>query len=354
MAAPVVVSADEHLVEPAAFWNEWLPQALPAGDRDDAPRLDGVALVVDGQIARAFELFPNLVARSDVARGASDVAGRLAVMDAQGIDVSVVFPQRAMGMFAMQDRARMMRCFDAYNSWLAERCAESGGRLQGVAVLPTVYRPDATADMLARIRELGFRTFMLPNSLRGASYADPALEPLWSAIEDAGMPVCFHISESPDDNGPGGLGTYLAVSFQPFRKLWSYLVFSGILERHPGLRVVFAEGGISWIPSALEHADHIHRAFADELQPRLPREPSSYWYGQCYATFMDDPRGVEQIDHIGADRVLWSSDYPHPEGTYGYTKSMLDGLLRDLGEERACAVIGGNALGVFGLESVTT
>jgi predicted TIM-barrel fold metal-dependent hydrolase len=211
-----------------------------------------------------------------------------------------------------------------------------------VPVLPTVYRPAATGDYLEELKGLGFRTVMLPNFPRDVHYASPEMARMWSAIEASGLPVNFHISEAPDDNGPGGLGTYLAVSFQPFRKLWSFVVFSGILERHPDLRVVFAEGGISWIPSALDHADRIHDRFADH------HPPSHYWFSQCYATFMDDPRGIEQLDHIGADRVLWSTDYPHPEGTFGMTRDVIVDLRRRLGD-RAAAVTGTTAAGLYGL-----
>ena len=354
MAPPIVVSADEHIVEPPQFWDDWLPAALPPRDRDRAPKRDGVALVVDGDVVRAFRLFPDLAARSDVAPGASDVAQRVAVMDAAGIDVAVLFPQRAMGMFAMTDRRLMVRCFDAYNEWLADHCRRSNGRLYGVAVLPTVYEPEATGDYLARLRELGFHMVMLPGVARDVRYAAPESQPLFTALEAARMPLCFHISESPDDNGPGGLGTYLAVSFQPFRKLWSYLVFSGILEQHPELRVVFTEGGISWIPSVLDHADRIHRNFASDLHPKLPHPPSTYWHRQCFATFMDDPRGIEQIDYIGAERVFWSSDYPHPEGTFPSTHAHVQSLIDELGEERGYAVVGGNAAAVYGLPTPST
>jgi predicted TIM-barrel fold metal-dependent hydrolase len=349
MTQRLVVSADEHLVEPAEFWNEWLPSRLPAADRSRAPRLDGVALVVDGRTATAFELFPELAARSDVQPGASDVGGRLASMDEDGVDIAVLFPQRAMGMFGIADSDLMVACFDAYNDWLADLCARSDGRLYGVAVLPTVYAPAATAAYIARLKNLGFHTFMLPGAPRGVTYAAPEMDPLWSAVEASGLPLCFHITESPDDNGPGGLGTYLSVSFQPFRKLWSYLVFSGLLERHPGLRVVFTEGGISWIPSALDHADRIHQQFTEYLEPRLSHPPSFYWHRQCYATFMDDPRGIEQIDNIGRDRVLWSRDYPHPEGTFGHTRELVASLVNSLGESAAHAIVGATAASVFAL-----
>lgn len=347
----LVVSADEHVVEPPEFWNEFLPSTLSAAERERAPRLKGLGIAVDGpksEIGRAFRLFPDLVTYSDDAPGAGEVRGRVAVLDREGIDVAVVFPQRAMSMWAIADRALMTKCFDAYNQWLAQLCAESGGRLVGVPILPTVYAPEQTGAYLDRLVGLGFRTVMLPNYPKGVSYADPAMEPMWSAIEASGLPLNFHISESPDDNGPGGLGTYLAVSFQPFRKLWAYLVFSGILERHPRLPVVFAEGGISWVPSALDHADRIHRDFAAHLDPQLPRRPSEYWHRQCYATFMEDQRGVEQLDFIGSDRVLWSSDYPHPEGTFGRTTDVL-AAVRAVAGDRFADIIGGNAALLYGL-----
>ena len=173
---------------------------------------------------------------------------------------------------------------------------------------------------------------------------------MWQAIEESGLPLNFHISEAPDDNGPGGLGTFLTHSMQPFRKLWAYLVFTGLLERHPGLRVVFTEGGISWVPSALDHADRVHRDFAAYLNPKLKLPPSHYWHSQCYATFMDDPMGIEQLHHIGADRVLWSSDYPHPEGTKGDTAGVWQRLRESVGDKSAEMIIGGTAAALYGFE----
>ena len=345
----IVISADEHLVEPVEFWSDLLPDSLPASDRDLAPRLEGGALVVDGQSMPVFLLFPELIAYSDAQPGVSDVAGRLAMMDLEGIDTSILFPQRAMGMYAIKDPALRTRCINAYNEWLAGFCAASGGRLIGVPILPTVYQTDQTADYLAHLKALGFRLFTMPNAIRGTTYTAPEMTPLWTAIEESGLVTSFHTSETPESNGPGGLGTFLIRTTQPFRNVWGNFVFTGLFERHPGIRLLFAEGGISWVPSALDHADRIHSSFADFLKPRLPRRPSEYWFRQCWATFMDDPRGVEQIDHIGVDRVLWSSDYPHPEGTRGRTHELMGELRTQLGETRASAVLGGNAAELLGL-----
>ncbi|MEZ4333118.1 MAG: amidohydrolase family protein [Myxococcota bacterium] len=344
-----ILSADEHIVETNAFWHDWLPAALPPGMRDRAPRRIGTGLALDGVTSlRTFTLFPELVRVSDEAAGAGDVEQRLAVQRAHGIDAAVVYPQRAMAMWGLDDPDLRDACFDAYNGWLAAQCAKSGGRLIGVPILSTVDRPERTAEAIARLRDLGFRTMMLPNYPRNVRYGEASMRPLWDAIEASGLPLSFHISEAPDGNGPGELGSYLMVSFQPFRKLWSYLVFAGIFDRHPGLRIVFAEGGIAWIPSALEHADRIFRDFRDHLSPRLAHPPSHYWRAHCWATFMDDARGLDQIDCIGTDRVMWGSDYPHPEGTGASTGRILADLTRRFGPETSAAIAGGNAHGVYG------
>jgi predicted TIM-barrel fold metal-dependent hydrolase len=347
----LIISADEHLVEPAEFWNGWLLDRLPPADRGNAPRVEDGALVVDGQCLPVFRLFPALIDYSDRQPGVGDIPGRLKMMDSEGIDAAILFPQRAMGMFLIKDLELRARCIMAYNEYLADVCARSAGRLAGVAILPTVYQPGRTAETLAEIKRLGFRLFMMPNQLRGLTYDAPELEPLWSAVEDSGLITCYHTSETPDHNGPGGLGTFLSRTTQPFRNVWANFVFSGLLERHPGVRLLFAEGGISWVPSALDHADRIQRNFRDHLNPKLPRPPSDYWFRQCYATFMDDPRGVDQLDHIGVDRVLWSSDYPHPEGTRGETRELMDRLRGQLGADKADAILGGNAAKLLGWET---
>ena len=345
----IVISADEHIVEPVEFWNELLPEALPAGDRDRAPRLESGALVVDGYSMPVFLLFPELIAFSDAQPGVSDVTGRLAMMDSENIDISILFPQRAMGMYAIKDQELRKRCINAYNEWLAGFCAASGGRLYGVPILPTVYRPEETAEYLAHLKSLGFRLFTMPNALRNTSYTAPEMEPLWTAIEEGGLVASYHTSETPESNGPGGLGTFLIRTTQPFRNVWGHLVFTGLLERHPGVRLLFAEGGISWVPSTLADADRIHTNFADYLKPTLPHPPSEYWRRQCWATFMEDPCGIEQIDRIGADRALWSSDYPHPEGTRSKTRELVSTLRDQLGRDRADAVLGGNACSLLGI-----
>jgi predicted TIM-barrel fold metal-dependent hydrolase len=220
-----------------------------------------------------------------------------------------------------------------------------------VAVLPTVYRPEATADAVAKLRDLGFVAMQLPSFPHDVRYNASAMEPMWDAIEAGGIPLSFHIGASSSRyRGAGALGTSVTAALQPYRELWCMLAFSGILERHPEMKVVFTEGGISWVPAALFDADKQYRAYETEMRPKLAHLPSYYWYRQCYATFMNDPAGLKLADDIGYEHMLWSVDYPHPEGNLGENVEVMRAIFEQLGESRATAVVGTNAAAVWGLD----
>lgn len=343
----VVISADDHLVEP----DLWVDR-LPPADRERAPRVTrdehGFHLTIEG---RPFDQpgFNSLIVEGRP--GMADMDARLRDMDAELVDASFVFSQRTMGLFTqLEDRDLLFRCLHAYNEWLADEQRKAPARIYGVAVLPTMYRPELTADYLATLRRLGYRAVQLPSHPRDVRYNASALDPMWDALEEAGLPLSFHIGASSGLRGRGALGTSVTAALQPFRELWCLLAFSGILERHPGLRVVFTEGGISWVPAALFDADKQYKAYATEMRPQLPELPSFYWYRQCHATFMNDPAGLKLVDEIGTDHMLWSVDYPHPEGNLGENVAVMRELFDRLGADRARAVVGGNAARLWDLD----
>ena len=112
--------------------------------------------------------------------------------------------------------------------------------------------------------------------------------------------------------------------------------------------MIFTEGGISWVASALCDADRTYREFASEMRPQLAELPSYYWWRQCYATFMSDPAGLRLMDMIGHDHVMWSFDYPHPESTLGESRRIVRDIYNQLGDEQAEWVVskdGGDRLG---------
>jgi len=169
-------------------------------------------------------------------------------------------------------------------------------------------------------------------------------------VGEAGVPVCFHVGEGTDVEHRGGVGALNMTLMAPFRKPFGQLVFGGVFDRHPNLQVVFAEGGLAWVPPALQDAEILFDSFGNgDVIDRLERRPSEYWYENCYATFQSDPLGLRQLDSIGADRCMWATDYPHTEGAYGYGRTSVRMVVDSTIPDDARAILGGNATRVFKL-----
>jgi predicted TIM-barrel fold metal-dependent hydrolase len=127
------------------------------------------------------------------------------------------------------------------------------------------------------------------------------------------------------------------------------LVFGGILDRHPRLQIVFAEASISWIPGALQDAEMMLDTFDTLIAPSPKLRPTDYWQRNCFATFMSDPIGLKLIDYIGGGRILWSQDYPHNEGTLGYTRASIREIVDAVKPSVARNILGGTAIELFDL-----
>jgi len=350
----VLASADSHLLEPAD-WRDRMPSEF----RDRAPR----AWMDDDGLMRysydGVEVIDHFGACVSTGReGISDVEIRIADMDAEGIAKDLLFPQWSFAILAGVSEAHAdapgrnpdyaMAYIRAYNSYVAEVCARYPDRIYGLGIL-NFWDPKTAVDNIAEIKDLGLKGLIMPTSPPSVRYNDAHLEPLWDAIEASGLPLTFHVGERVDMSGLGTLGTGLMQNFHPYRKLWSLLTFSGILERHPDLQVVFTEGQLHWVPGALQDADQFYSSFGSLMQPRLGKAPSAYWHQNCYATFQEDPVGLGMLAEIGADRVLWSTDYPHSESVVGRCQEAAHAVAQVTSDDDARAILGGNIMRLFDL-----
>lgn len=351
-AGTVVVSADSHWLE-GDIWVDRFPAHL----KDRAPRMrfenDGWEMEIDGKPFGPEGLAQRLCAFECVP-GFNNLDARLRDLDTENVAKEIVFPQRTLGLIRQEDLEYREWCFRAYNQHLSEVCAQAPERLHGVAVLKW-WEPEATRDAIAEIKDLGFKTMLVPISPGNHADGEPVMynsermEPFWAAVEESGMPLCYHIGENSKAGGRGLAGIFVMEQMGGMRNIWSTLVFGGVFDRNPGLQVVFVESGLHWVPGALQDADLIYESFPTHVEPKLSHLPSYYWHQNCYATFMVDPAGLQLIDRIGADRAMWSSDYPHNESTLGYTRSAIQAVFDATREEDAKKIVGGNAIKVFGL-----
>ena len=211
----------------------------------------------------------------------------------------------------------------AYNDWLASYCAADPRRLFGAALLP-LQDPGAAADELRRaVTELGFVAgFVRPNPCAGRSLPDQAYEPLWRAAEELDVPVGVHEGSSVTVPTLGSDRPFnplilhaVSHSFESMLACAQLIAF-GVLERHPGLRVVFLESSGGWAPFWLERLDEQAESFGG-FCPDLRLRPSEYFARQCAISFEVGERTLPALaPFVGSERIVWGSDYPHHDATF--------------------------------------
>ncbi len=157
------------------------------------------------------------------------------------------------------------------------------------------------------------------------------------------MVLAFHVGTDPIDigsaqvgvvyRGPGGaVLNYTETTFSGQRAAMK-LVASGALDRHPNLRVLVAEGGATWVPFLADRMTEGYRQHHMAVRPKLSRSPKEILYSQVYASFQHDASAVAALTGMGYRNVMWGSDYPHMEGTFGHTQETLHGLFDGVADD---------------------
>jgi len=353
-----VFSADDHISLADDIFYEQLPENM----KERAPRVmnvdGGWVIGFDGKSVLVPE-FIEVLTQYDPLAGShtGDVDARLAALDSEGISKELAFPNSILALFGWPDREVRELCFRIYNEHIASVQERSKGRILGVGLI-NWWDADGATRTLAELKALGLRTFLLPLSpgkdleKRPIDYASTAMDGVWAAIEEAGLPVSHHIGETPPatPNEFNAVAAGMLQNVAPFRDVFGKYVFGGILDRHPGLRIGFFEGGINWVPSTIQDAQHIAASFKHLGDLEVQHDPQHYWDHHMCASFMVDPLGLELVDRIGVERVMWSTDFPHNESTYGYSRQSLASVVDSVGADAAAAIVGGNVERYLGLD----
>jgi predicted TIM-barrel fold metal-dependent hydrolase len=375
-----IVDADSHLTEPHDLW----VSRAPAPWRDRVPQVTEVdgrpTWVVDGVVVgRAMPA--SVVGRDgnrargasfvtwsidDTHRGAYSVPERLSAMDEEGIWAQVVYPNTfgfgGQGFMKVADEKLRVLTAQVFNDAMAEIQAESGDRLLPMAIIPW-WDVDASVAEVQRAAGLGLRginTTTAPHNHGLPDLSTSHWDPLWEVCVDLEMPVNFHIGAAESDMAWFGtvgwpsldfdrkLGIGAAMLFLNNGAVLANLVISGVLERHPTLQIVSVESGVGWIPFFMQALDHQFLEMSPEVVDSLSMLPSEYFRRQIHACFWFEREGVDRVIQVlGAERVLFETDFPHPTCTYpGGVARALDALT-SLDHDTTAAVMGGNAARLY-------
>jgi predicted TIM-barrel fold metal-dependent hydrolase len=187
-------------------------------------------------------------------------------------------------------------------------------------------------------------------------FNDPIYERFWSVCEDLDLVLCTHSGGGELASGfHGPMGFYLnaAECHWLSRRGLHQLMFTGVFERHPTLKLVFAEQRAAWVPQTLTDYDSVYLTpFRNDIRETLPKRPSEYWYSNCYiAGSMLSPFEVEMRHQIGLRNLMWGVDYPHAEGCWRRTPEALRFTFAGTPEDDVRAILGENAIALFGLDA---
>jgi predicted TIM-barrel fold metal-dependent hydrolase len=391
---PRIVSVDDHVVEPAHLWDRW----LPAKWRDLGPKVErrgiaGMRHIGGGTYEQTFSddgpqadcwVYEDLVYinkrhvasvgfdRDDMTMspitydemrpGCYEPQARLADMDINWVEASLSFPTfpRFCGQTFLEakDRDLAEACVYAYNDWMVEEwCGDSGGRLIPLTLIP-LWDAELAAAEVRRNAARGVRAVCfseIPPHLGLPSIHTGYWDPLFAACQETATVVCMHIGSSskmPATSVDAPVAVAATLSFGNAMSSLADFLFSGVLVRHPQLKLAYSEGQIGWIPYILERADDVwreHRAWGG-VKDIVPEPPSTYYYRQVFGCFFRDVHGLESLARVGVDNTTFETDYPHTDSTWPHTKQLAQSMMADLPQDVVDKICRGNAIRMLSLD----
>ena len=294
--------------------------------------------------------------RDGLEPGAIDPHQRIKVLDAEGIDVSVLYPTLGLAWEAECPDYKLAAAYcRVYNDWIIDFCKSHPDRLIPIAHI-SVSDVGEGARELDRLAKLGVRgAFISGWPINGVPYGHQSYDPFWVVAQETDLPVSLHIAASPrhvhDNLYTGGL---------PENTWWNFVtlasdthigfasLFKGaVFDRFPRLKIVVLETGAGFMPYWLDRMDEFYEKFG--FATGMKRKPSDYFYERCWLSVEPDENlAVQTIKALGADRFVWGADYPHSDGLYGAVKVLRENIA-SLPEEDQRKVLGENASKLYAL-----
>jgi predicted TIM-barrel fold metal-dependent hydrolase len=361
-----VLSADSHVVEPADVWTS----RIDARYRDRAPHVVKEANGIKGDFFVCEGLQPFSVSGFAVAGvdpreysdkmakgypgvrpGSWDPVQRVKDQEIDGVQGEVLYTSLGMFLYGIEDGGLRAASFRAYNDWLAEFCRHDPRRFAGIALIPMDDVQEAVREV-RRCADLGLKGGLIwgiPPEDR--TYDNPVWDPLWAAAQDTAVPLSLHILTGRKGSGIGSsvMKSYPSLPHAIERSL-SDLLFGGVLERFPRLRIVSAENDIGWIGHYLQRMDHAYEKYRYlEKTTAIPEPPSFYFRRQVHATFQDDRIGVLTREYAGVDNLMWASDFPHSDSTWPRSKEVIARDFAGVPESETQKIIADNCAALYGI-----
>ena len=255
---------------------------------------------------------------------------QLADMDIDGIDIQVIFPSH-LSLCAERETDLATDIARAYNDWLAEFCAADPRRLKGVAMVALQDVDAALKEVRRAVEQLGFVGVMMPTNVRDQDIGKREFWPFYEEVQRLNIGLALHGGIRAAERMHGRFDTFISVhslSF-PFECMAALtgLIFAGVAEKFPKLRIAALESCCGWVPFLMDRLDEEYEMRGSREAPLLKRKPSEYLTSDqfFYAFELEESTVPYIIDRVGADKLLYSSDYPHWDTSWPNTVKMFTG-----------------------------
>lgn len=364
-----MISTDNHLIEPPDLWTTRTDKAF----RDRAPHVrkeaDGEWWYIEGDRTLSFaggaqsgDRFTNPSELrtgahfDEVRKGGYDPVAHLKDNEADGVEAMVLFPTEGLMLYRIADTKLLNALCSAFNGWLFEFHEASPKRMLGAAMINLDDIDWAIAE-LKRVRDRGLTTALIPTqAMPGQPYTDPRYERFWAAAQDMDMPLCMHLGGNRAPASGHGEDirairpSYFTVMDMPVRQSLADLIFSGVFDRYPKLRVGSIEHELGWLPFFLDRLDNTYtQRHGNKNYYRFKDGalPTDLWHRNGFASFQDDALGIRERYHIGVDNLMWGSDYPHTESTFPRSRQINAERLAGVPDDEKRKMLRDNARRIF-------
>ncbi len=385
----LVISSDGHAGPRPEVYRDYLdPQYREEFDVQHKARIEMLAKV--GERLEMSQESAKWAEGKDVGlTGAWDHDRRIEVLDGDGVAGEILFVDGLteqnsppfggdLGMMPMGAVPELQWAgARAHNRWLSEFVAMAPERRFGLALVPPFWGVDQAVKEIHWAREHGLGGILLPHMwMNQDPFHHPKYEPMWAACQDQEIIIHFHSGGAPmqDYFGaalfgaqpstepmvemPGALGIYVTEVAWWLTRPLSFMIWAGIFERYPKLKAVVTEGTTIWVPELLQLMDHRfseHHASAKlgtGYRKHLKMKPSEYFKRNIRVGSSAMSRREAELRHeIGLETIMWGTDYPHPEGTWPFTRKFMVEVFQGLPEDDIAAMLGGNAAEFYGFDT---
>lgn len=364
----LIYSADSHLVEPPEVWDR-----MEAKYRDRKPQvirnlagqtIPGEYYVFEGLkpirvtnffgaghmhdkdewarfMAAGFENAPDSV---------RNPAARLKEQDDDGVDGELIFPTYGMVILAAKDDELKSACFRAVNSYIAEYCSVDANRLTGVGVVSIHDMDQAIVDLEAAAK-MGLKGVLISGSPGEGGFGAPHLDRFWRAAEEMGMPLTMHDLQVRGEVAFVGTGLNFFMLPMEIQTALADMMVGGVFDRFPKLKVASAENDIGWLPHFEHRLNHFVTKILDKNK-RLKRLPLEVIQNNIWAsTQFENNTIMEYVSKsVGSDRIMWGSDYPHPDSTYPNSRQWIADSSKGLDPVDADRIFGLNVTKLYNVD----